>query len=457
MKAGIVLLLILAVAGGGWYGYDYWQKATGPGSSYKTTELKRAELIVTIAATGTVEPEEVVDVGAQVAGKIEYFGEDPRGNGKFIDYNSPVEKGTILAHIDDSLYAADVAQGEAQLESANANVLRAKADLEQLKAKLVQAERNWNRAKELGPSKALSATDYDNYKATYETAKASVAVGEASIVQAERAVEQAKASLRRCKRNLEYCTITSPVKGVIIARRVNIGQTVVASLNAPSLFLIAKDLTRMQVWAAVNEADIGSIYPGQPVTFTVDKYPDETFYGQVGKIRLNATMTQNVVTYTVEINTDNSDGRLLPYLTANVLFEVARKPDVLLAPTSALRWMPSPMQVAPDVRKEFQATPPKPRRIPPPSSGRGGAGRGATSRPSKPVERDGKIWVQDGLFVRPVPVKVGMSDGVNTEIRTDKLSEGDVIVVGDAPKGGGNDTTNPFTPQLFGGGGRRPG
>jgi HlyD family secretion protein len=163
-------------------------------------------------------------------------------------------------------------------------------------------------------------------------------VGEAAILQAKAGLAQAEAVLRRAQRNLGYCTITSPVKGVIIDRRVNIGQTVVASLNAPSLFLIAKDLTRMQVWVAVNEADIGKIRPGQPVTFTVDAFQGETFRGEVGKIRLNASMTQNVVTYTVEIITDNASGRLLPYLTANVQFELSRASYVLMVPNAALRW-----------------------------------------------------------------------------------------------------------------------
>ena len=137
------------------------------------------------------------------------------------------------------------------------------------------------------------------------------------------------------------------MNGVIIDRRVNIGQTVVASLNAPSLFLIAKDLKRMQVWVAVNEADIGNIHPGQPVTFTVDAFPGEVFLGEVGKIRLNATMTQNVVTYTVEVITDNSDGKLLPYLTANAKFMVSNRPNVLLVPNAALRWIPQAEQVVP--------------------------------------------------------------------------------------------------------------
>ncbi|MCL4501688.1 MAG: efflux RND transporter periplasmic adaptor subunit, partial [Deltaproteobacteria bacterium] len=169
---------------------------------------------------------------------------------------------------------------------------------------------------------------------------------------AKKTVEQAKATLQRAQQNLSYCTIVSPVKGVIVDRRVNIGQTVVASLNAPSLFLIAKDLTRIQVWVSVNEADIGLIHTGQPANFTVDAFPGQVFEGQVGKIRLNATMTQNVVTYTVEVTTDNSDGKLLPYLTANVKFVVGESKNVLTVPNAALRWEPKPDQLVKEGREQ---------------------------------------------------------------------------------------------------------
>ena len=180
-------------------------------------------------------------------------------------------------------------------------------------------------------------------------------MGKAAIVQAKGTVAQAEATLKRALQNLNYCTIKSPVKGVIIDRRVNIGQTVVSSLNAPSLFLLAKDLNRLQVWVSVNEADIGRIKPGQPVTFTVDAQPGDVFPGKVGKIRLNATMTQNVVTYTVEVDTDNSGGKLLPYLTANVTFIVGERKNVLLVPNAALRWTPQLEQVV----AEFRGSPKK--------------------------------------------------------------------------------------------------
>ena len=272
--------------------------SSSKGVTFRTVPVKRGDLLATISATGTVEPEEVVDIGAQVAGRIVSFGKDK--NGKEIDYGSNVEAGMVLARIDDALYAADAASAKAQLTQAKAAVQKAKADLGQMQAKLVQTANDWARARKLGPSDALSQTDFDAARSAYEVAKANLAVGKAAVVQAQGTVAQAEATLKRALQNLSYCTIVSPVKGVIIDRRVNIGQTVVSSLNAPSLFLLAKDLNRLQVWVSVNEADIGRIKPGQPVTFTVDALPRRGLFREGGKIRLNATMTQNVVTYTVE-------------------------------------------------------------------------------------------------------------------------------------------------------------
>ncbi len=445
MKKIFTAVVFILLVGG--VGIFYWNSDAGQVTVFRLAPVSRGDLLVTIGATGTVEPEEVVDVGAQVAGKIEYFGKDPSGNGKTIDYGTVVDKGTVLAHIDDSLYAADVEQAAAQVEQAKANVRRAEADLAQMKAKLHQAENNWTRAKELGPSRALSATDYDSYKAAYETAKATVLVAEATLLQTQRSVVQAEAVLKRAQTNLGYCTIRSPVKGVIVDRRVNIGQTVVASLNAPSLFLIAKDLKKMQVWASVNEADIGNIKPGQAVNFTVDAFPDRVFHGQVGKIRLNASMTQNVVTYTVEIHTDNSDGKLLPYLTANVRFEVAQRKNVLMVPNAALRWVAGPEQIVPDARQEYQNQNN--------STSEEGNQKLKTSDSIPGRKKRGTIWIKEGSYVRPIDVNVGLSDGIMTEVQGDHLIEGSEVVVGEYEQTVTDNTTNPFVPKMPPRGGRR--
>jgi HlyD family secretion protein len=441
IKRLIFVLVLFGLVGGA----AAWllQRNNGQTITYRTSQVTRDGLLVSISATGTVEPEEVIDVGAQVAGQILSFGKDV--NGKTVDYGSVVEEGTVLARIDDSLYSSDAAQAEAQVQSAKASELRAEADLEQMKAKLRQAERDWQRAQRLGPSEALAQASYDAYQSTYETAKANVAVGDAAILQAKASLAQAEAILQRAQRNLGYCTIKSPVKGVIIDRRVNIGQTVVASLNAPSLFLIAKDLKRMQVWVAVNEADIGKIQPGLPVTFTVDAFPGDTFRGQVGKVRLNASMTQNVVTYTVEIITDNSNGRLLPYLTANVEFELTRVTNVLLVPNAALRWMPSTEQVAPAFREAFESRAARKQRV------EGGQPSVSTSGQALREEsRRRVLWLLEGEYVRPVRVQAGVSDGSMTEVQGEGLSEGLKVVTGlETMAKAQTGANNPFTPQFL--------
>jgi HlyD family secretion protein len=430
--------------------------------TYRTAPVKRGELLATISASGTVEPEEVVDVGAQVQGRILELGDDPKNPGHSVDYNSTVEEGQLLARIDDALYKADVDSKNAALESAKASVARAEADLKQYKAKLTQAKGDWDRAQAAG-DQVISKADYDAYKAALETADANVAVGEAAIIQAKATVTQAEADLKRAQQNLDYCTIPSPVKGQIIERRVNKGQTVVSSLNAPSLFLIGKDLTKMVVWASVNEADIGRIKEGQKATFTVDTFPGRVFKGVVSKVRLSATMTQNVVTYTVEISADNSDMTLKPYLTANVQFEEARRENALLVPNTALRWMPSSAaQVSPEARNP-QAS----------DSGGGGARRqgegampaaaagasttGPTTRPRRGGGGDGTdrpssgtVWVQDGEFVKPLKLRIGKTDGTNTEVLSGDLAEGASVITGEirADAAGADDAKNPFMPQF---------
>jgi HlyD family secretion protein len=402
-------IAVLAVAGLAVIGGSAWWLRSGSekAGSFRTVAVKRGDLEASISATGTVEPQEVVDVGAQVAGMIKSFGTDR--NGKTVDYGSVVEAGTVLAKIDDSLYAAAVETARAQLQQAEANKLSAGANVLQMQAKLLQAGQDWERAQRLGPSDALAKSSYDQFRANYEIARANVAAAEAAVEQAKAALAQARANLSSALSNLGYTTIKSPVRGVIVDRRVNIGQTVVASLSAPSLFLIAKDLRRVKVWVSVNEADIGSMYRGQPVTFTVDAYPGRVFQGQVGKIRLNAMMTQNVVTYTVEVDTDNDDGKLLPYLTANARFVTGRRHNVLLVPNAALRWTPQPGQIAPQARQMHP-------------------GPGGTA------EAHGSVWVEEGGHVRPLGVKTGLTDGAWTEVEGKELAEGLQVVIGESER-----------------------
>ena len=256
---------------------------------------------------------------------------------------------------------------------------------------------------------------------------------------------------------LAYCTITSPVKGTIIDRRVNIGETVISSLNSPSLFLIAKDLTKLQVWAAVNEADVGGIYDNQPVKFTVDAFPNQFFDGKVGRVRLNATMTSNVVTYTVEVNTDNSSGKLLPYLTANALFETGRKEGkVLIVPNAALRWQPTAAQRGPFAARRYRQGPRG--KAASADDAQAQAAKRAPTAASRP-RRPGRAGRARGSgcptapTCRPIPVKVGMTDGVNTEISGEGIEEGLEVITGDITAGDRPATAttgnaSPFTPQL---------
>ncbi len=351
----------------------------------------------------------------------------------------------VLAKIDDKVYVSALACAQATVDQDKAGIKLARGNLELMKAKLNEAQRDWERAQKLGPSEALAATSYDAYQATYETAKANVTVAEASVDQAQALLAQAEATLETAKQNLGYCTIICPVKGVIIDRRVNIGQTVVASLNAPSLFLLAKDLTRMQVWVAVNEADIGNIHPDQKVTFTVDAFPDREWVGQVRKIRLNATMTQNVVTYTVEIATDNAEGKLLPYLTATALFEMDHRDNVLVVPNTALRYIPQSEQVAPEFRAMLAAM----------STRRGDSGAGdsasnwikTASRPaSQKTQEDEAVWVKKGEFLQPITVHTGLTDGWVTQVDSADLKEGMEVVIGERHLAGDNGqaTKNPL-------------
>lgn len=465
------LFLVFVVSG-----VAIWLSSTTSASpvSFRTERIGKGELLAAVSATGTLEPVEVLDVGAQVVGQIKEFGTG--ADGKTIDYGSPVEPGTVLARIDDSLYKAQVEQSrallrsaerqldsakakvdsaKAKVEQANANVQRADADLKAAKAKSNQTSRDWERAKQTEGS--ISQADFDAARANYESNLAGVGVAEAATVQAraaevdsraavidaeaavgtaEAAVAKAKADLQRDETSLSYCTIASPVKGTIIDRRVTIGQTVQSSFNAPSLFLIAKDLKKIEVWASVNEADISQVRFGQAVRFSVDAYPNETFHGTVARTRLNATNTQNVVIYTVEVLTDNADGRLLPYMTANLQFEVDKRNDAVLVPNSALRYRPSPQAIAPEVKASKE-------------KGNNKAAEGDGDKAGH-----GIVWVPDDTgHVRLIRLRIGLTDGNNTEVLGGELELGASVVVGESKPGsvGSSEVTNPFAAPRFGG------
>ena len=418
-RPGYLLILLVAAvilaAGGLWVMLS--SKETGV--EFRTAAVRRADLVATISATGTIEPEAAVDIGAQVAGVIVAFGKDK--NGKSIDWGSVVDVGTVLARIDDSLYVTAVKTAEGQVDQYTGQLQRDQALLEEARLDLARYQK-------LSEKNSIARQQAEDQAYVVRQDEGTVELDKGLL-------EGAKASLLTAKVNLGYCTIRSPVKGVVIDRRVNIGQTVVSSLSAPSLFLIANDLRRIQLWVSVNEADVGSIAAGQPVTFTVDAFPGRTFRGRVGQVRLNATMTQNVVTYTIEVDIDNSDGTLLPYLTANAQFEIGHRKDVLLVPNAALHWTPRPDQIAPEPRAKSREQP-SPR-----------------ERGPSEATASANVWLVTGSkFVRPVPVRTGLTDGAFTEVAGEGLSEGLQVVIregGPEVTAAGTAERNPFAPQIF--------
>jgi HlyD family secretion protein len=475
-------LLLLAALGGG---YWYYTSSSRAAVTFKTEPATKGDLVATVAATGTLEPEEVIDVGAQVAGQINEFGKG--ADGKIIDYKSPVDAGTVLARIDDALYKArvdqaravkdsaerQVEQNKAKLEQAiagvdqaRANTLRAEADLIQSKAKADQTDKDWVRIQNLKAGNSISDQEYDAAKSAYDANRALVQVSDAALTQtraaevnakalvsdakaavgvAEAAVATASAQLRQEEVNLGYCTITSSVKGTIIDRRVTMGQTVQSSFNTPSLFLIAKDLTRMTVWASVNEADIGQIHDGQPVKFTVDAFPGQTFKGNVSRIRLNATNTQNVVVYTVEVTTENQDLKLFPYMTANLAFEIDRRNDAVLIPNAALRYKPAAnlVKAGAEGNGETKGEGPK---------SEGSKGEGSKEKGKGKDQRRGTVYVEENGGLRAINVVLGLTDGTNTEVVSGDVQSGMALVVGEVKAASTSEAGNAFAPPRPGGG-----
>lgn len=421
IKRLITLIVLAGVVWGGWYGYGVWKENHKEPVHFKTVKVDQKEFQVTIEATGTLEPEEQIDVGARVSGEIIEFGKDT--NGKEVDYSSYVKKGQVLARIDDVLIKSDLKEAEASVSQSRAAIAQAKADLENAKIQYEQAQRDRQRAEKLGPSEALARVTYENYITTERANKVAIDLKEASLQQAEANLVKAEATLQREQRNLSYTTIVSPVDGAIIKRVVNIGQTVNAGMNTPSLFVVATDLSMMKIWAAVNEADIGAIKAGQEVIFTVDAFPNQKFTGTVDKVRLNATMSSNVVTYIVEIIAPNPDKILLPFLTANTQFIVKEYKDALVIPNTALRWDADEMYISPDARE---------------------------------VDSGSQyVWIPDGNFVKPIPVKVMENNGSSSVIESDQLKKGDKLVIGIAEKpdaaaesAEASESVNPFAPKF---------
>lgn len=376
-------------------------------AGFITAPAQRGDISILVTATGTLEAVTTVQVGSQVSGTISAL---------YVDFNDRVKKGQIVAQLDPTFLKAQVAQTQADLEKADAS------------AHLAQKE--YQRALSLFEKNLISESERDLQFTNYELAVAQQ--------------KSAKAALDRAKTNLAYATIVSPIDGVVISRDVDVGQTVAASLQAPTLFTIAQDLAQMQVNTSIDEADIGAIGEGQEVLFTVDAYPESTFEGTVSQIRLSPQIVQNVVTYNVIIQVSNPKLLLKPGMTANATILVNHREGVLKVPISALRFSP-PAEGAESSSERVQARMPEANSHPPT--------QGSDSSRPQAGERiqQNQLWIldQDGE-PQPVPVKIGISNGSAVEIISDNLKEGDQVIVGfgNSQSASGNQQVNPFVPQF---------
>jgi HlyD family secretion protein len=318
MKRAIIALVLLALAGGGGYAYYKYRKKA-PEPTVMTAAVTRGDIADTVGATGTLQAVTTVQVGTQVSGTIQEL---------HADFNSLVKKDQVIARLDPSLFATQIEQGRA-------NLIRAQADLERLKVSLDDARTKQKRAHELSDRQLIPQSELD-------TADVNTRSIEAQIRSSQAQVTQAEASLNQNQVNLEHTVIRAPIDGLVISRNVDVGQTVAASMQAPTLFVLAADLTKMQVVANLDESDVGRIRPGQHVTFRVDAYPAEDFVGAVAQVRLQPIVQQNVVTYATVIDVPNPELKLKPGMTANVNVEIARRTDVVRVPNAALRFRPTP-------------------------------------------------------------------------------------------------------------------
>ncbi len=429
MKKLLILLAVLAAAGGG--GAWYWTRGANGAPAFRLAKVERGDLLVTVTATGTVQPVTQVQVGTQVTGTVQKL---------FADFNSRVKAKEVVAQIDPAPFKARVDQDRA-------NLLRAQADVERVKANLVQAQKELARSRELARRELVSASDLDAATAAYDSLVAQVKVAEASV-------NQAQSTLQISEVNHGYTTIVSPIDGLVISRNVDVGQTVAASLQAPTIFVIADSLKKIQVQASVAEADIGKIAAGQEVTFTVDAWRERPFKGQVSQIRLSPTTVQNVVTYTVMIDAENPEEKLLPGMTASASFLVARHEAVLKVPNAALRFTPPPELAG---GEDAAAAKAPGGGSGPASAGGGGGGRrpegggSGSGRGERGRGRGGRVWVQvPGGGLKAVPIFPGATDGAFTQVVKGELAEGQEIVTGQVTSGPDSSVSNPFAPQRPG-------
>jgi HlyD family secretion protein len=421
---------IMVVVAAGIYYYRSDVAAEVP--TLNTAEVTQGDVVSTVEATGTLEAVNTVEVGTQVSGTIKTLG---------ADFNSQVRRGQIVAQLDASLFDTQVAQERATVSRLTAEVERARVQAEDARVKL-------GRARDLAAKELIARSDLDAAQSTANAADASVKSAEAQLVQAQ-------ASLNQAQVNLSHTVIRAPIDGVVIARNVNVGQTVAASMQAPTLFVIAQNLKEMRVNASVDESDIGKIQTNQPVRFRVDAYPNETFTGMVSQVRLQPVVEQNVVSYVTVIDVPNPDLKLKPGMTAAVTIETGRADDAIKVPNAALRFRPTDEafealgQKAPELRQRPQGQSARG-----PQAGTDGQRR---DRAEGSSER-GAVWLLAENTLKRVPVQVGLSDGMQTSVTSGDLTPGMRVVTGvSAPSAtAAAPAGSPLIPQGrrgFGGGG----
>ncbi len=471
------------------------QKATS--GQYFTATVERGPLRNAVNATGVVQTVVTVQVGSQVSGQVEEL---------YADYNSIVKRGQLLAKLDPRNFQAQVENARANVAAVQARVRSAEAEQKTQAANLLSAKANleaarvardntailFQRASELSKSGVASKNEYDNAKANAESAQAKFEQAQASVAQVEAQsgataaqldqvkaqLQQAQADLSRSQLNLEYCNIFSPVDGVVISRNIDVGQTIAASLQAPTLFTIANDLTRMQVNANVDEADIGNISDQADVRFTVDAYPNDAFRGRISEIRLNPQTIQNVVTYSVIIAIDNLEMKLKPGMTANLTITVDQRDDVLKVANAALRYTP-PGTKREDLRGQRGTglLPPAPETVQPsrpeetreaapvrlaPGQKWDPADKIRTATPRRMIQRPAVVFVLSaGEKPEPRKIMLGITDGSATEVISGELKESDAVIIGDSTQTSAAPTQTAVPPPFplpglrgMGGGGR---
>jgi HlyD family secretion protein len=414
-----LMLVVLAVLLAGAVGVRAYYKRSNQTAhpNFTTAMVTSGPVVNRVQATGTLQAVTTVAVGSQVSGTISSL---------HADFNSRVRKGQVLARLEPSLFQTQVEQAEATVQRLQADVERAVVEVEDAAAKL-------RRAEQLSTQQLIAASDLDTARTTARQAEAGLKSARAQLAQARAAVNQSRV-------NLGHATITAPVDGIVVSRNVDVGQTVAASMQAPTLFVLAEDLARMQVNASVDESDIGQIQPGQQVAFQVDAYPEQVFTGSVRQVRLDPVVEQNVVSYVTVIDVPNPELKLKPGMTANVSVEIARADDALRVPNAALRFRPDP--------EVLQAM------------GRPQARGGNGQRAARPADRSRhSVWVLTEAGLRRTAVQTGINDGTTTAITGGDLREGARVVTGVAATGttaarSGGSPLIPQRPGRSGAGGR---